>query len=48
MEIGVTQGKELGELLSWLLEKVLDDPSLNEKDILLRLVREKREQEECL
>ena len=48
MEIGVPQGKELGELLSWLLEKVLDDPSLNEKDILLRLVREKREQEECL
>ena len=47
MEVGVPQGKELGQLLSWLLDQVLNEPSLNEKDILLRLVKEKREQEEC-
>lgn len=39
---GMPQGKELGEMLSWLLEKVLEDPSLNTKDTLMRLVEEKR------
>jgi tRNA nucleotidyltransferase (CCA-adding enzyme) len=36
---GVPPGPELGRLLARLLEAVLDDPSLNSRDGLLRLVR---------
>lgn len=39
---GMAQGKELGNMLSWLLEKVLENPSWNTKDTLMRLVEEKR------
>ena len=37
---GMKPGKEIGDMLGKLLELVLEDPSCNEKEILLRRVRE--------
>ena len=37
---GVQQGKQIGEILSNLLELVLEEPEKNEKEILLSYVRE--------
>lgn len=34
---GVKPGKELGEILQWMLEKVIEEPELNEKEKLLEL-----------
>ena len=38
MGIGI-QGKEVGRILNELLEKVIEDPALNEKDQLLEIVK---------
>ena len=40
IELGVTPGKHLGEILEQLLQEVLDNPSLNQKESLLSLVKE--------
>ena len=40
MEAGVKQGKQIGEILSDLLETVLEEPEKNEKEILLTYVKE--------
>ncbi len=37
---GMPPGRQIGETLSALLEKVLDDPSLNTREILLKLYKE--------
>lgn len=37
---GMPPGRQIGKTLSALLERVLDDPSLNTKDILLKLYKE--------
>ena len=37
---GTTPGKQLGEILEQLLQKVLDAPELNEKEILLSLAKQ--------
>ncbi len=37
---GMPPGRQIGETLSALLERVLDDPSLNTKEILLKLFKE--------
>lgn len=37
---GMPPGRQIGETLSALLERVLDDPSLNKKEILLKLYKE--------
>lgn len=37
MEIGYKKGKELGDILNKLLNKVLEDPTLNTKEKLLRI-----------
>ena len=37
---GMPPGRQIGETLSALLEKVLDDPSLNKREILLKLYKE--------
>ena len=37
MEIGIPKGPQLGKILNYLLEKVIDDPSLNDKNTLLKL-----------
>jgi len=39
-ELGLTPGPEIGRLLDALLQAVLDDPALNDRDTLLRLARE--------
>lgn len=37
---GIPPGRQIGERLNVLLERVLDDPSLNERETLLRICRE--------
>lgn len=37
---GMPPGRQIGETLTALLEKVLDDPSLNKREILLKLYKE--------
>ena len=41
MKIGIKPGKEIGFILNSLLEKVLENPELNNKEDLLDLVKEK-------
>ena len=36
--LGIKPGREIKELLSGLLEKVLEEPGLNKKEILLDLI----------
>lgn len=38
--MGMPSGRQIGETLSALLERVLDDPSLNTREILLKLYKE--------
>lgn len=38
-ELGMKPGRELGEVLNYLLEQVTDDPSRNERETLLSLAR---------
>ena len=44
MDMGVPQGKEIGEILSWLLDQVLEQPVLNERETLTRMAEEKRDE----
>ena len=37
---GIPPGRQIGERLNALLERVLDDPSLNEKETLLAISRD--------
>ncbi len=39
-ELGLQPGKQLGAILNYLLEKVLDEPILNKKEDLLKLAQE--------
>lgn len=39
--LGVKPGKRVGEELNYLLEQVVNDPSLNRRDILLTLLKER-------
>ena len=41
MELGMKPGRDMGQMLHYLLDKVLDNPSLNEKDTLIELVKSK-------
>lgn len=41
MEAGFEKGKQLGEILEFLLGEVLEEPSLNEKETLLKLAKNK-------
>lgn len=38
IEIGYKQGEEIGIIIDFLMEKVLEDPSLNKREILIELV----------
>ncbi|HTY13692.1 MAG TPA: CCA tRNA nucleotidyltransferase [Candidatus Omnitrophota bacterium] len=40
--LSIPPGPKVGEALNALLEKVLDDPALNERETLLKLLRERR------
>ncbi len=39
IKLGYVPGPDIGKVLNYLLEKVLDDPSLNNKDKLINLVK---------
>lgn len=39
-ELGIPSSPRVGQVLRWLFERVLDDPSLNERDKLIALMRE--------
>jgi tRNA nucleotidyltransferase (CCA-adding enzyme) len=39
-ELAIKPSRRVGEVLETLLEKVVDDPSLNDRETLLRLIRE--------
>ncbi len=41
MGAGFEKGKQLGKILEFLLKEVLEEPSLNEKEILLKLAKDK-------
>jgi hypothetical protein len=41
-ELGIKPSRRVGEVLEGLLEKVVDDPQLNDRETLLRLIREAR------
>jgi len=38
MELGMKPGRDMGDMLKFLLEIVLDSPELNQKDILVAAV----------
>ena len=40
-EAGMKPGKELGEMLAFLLDRVLEEPEWNEKETLLRMAKER-------
>ena len=40
---GIATGREVGKILSRLLDAVIDDQSLNDKEILLKLAKEKKD-----
>lgn len=40
IELGYKQGKIIGEILEYLLEEVLEKPELNDKESLIRIVKE--------
>ena len=44
MDMGVPQGKEIGQILSWLLDQVLEAPQLNERETLMQMAEEKRDE----
>lgn len=41
IELGFNKGKEIGEILKYLLDKVIDNPDLNNKENLIKLAKEK-------
>ena len=41
IELGYPQGKIIGEILAYLLEEVLENPKLNEKDKLIEMIIDK-------
>ncbi len=41
--LGIAEGTRIGEVLEELLERVMDDPTLNDRETLIRLVREMSE-----
>lgn len=46
MELGAVRGAEVGEALNFLLYKVLEDSSLNDRETLMELYRKHREEAE--
>jgi tRNA nucleotidyltransferase (CCA-adding enzyme) len=41
IELGFDKGKEIGEILNYLLEKVIENPELNNKEQLIKLAKER-------
>ena len=40
IELGVSQGREVGVVLKLIFERVLEDSELNKKEILIKLAKE--------
>lgn len=40
-ELGMAPSKQMGQLLAWALERVIEDPSLNSRDTLVAMIRER-------
>ena len=38
-QLGIKQGKQIGDILKMLLEQVVEDPDRNEREYLLKQVR---------
>jgi tRNA nucleotidyltransferase (CCA-adding enzyme) len=38
--LNIGPGPKVGSVLNWLLEKVLDDPKLNKREDLIKLIKE--------
>jgi hypothetical protein len=43
MQIGIPQGREIGNTLNWLLDMVINGEAENKKDELLNLARKNKE-----
>jgi tRNA nucleotidyltransferase (CCA-adding enzyme) len=41
--LGIAPSKQMGQLLAWALQEVLDDPSRNERETLLAMIRARAE-----
>ena len=41
MEIGIPKGPEIGEVLNYLLMKVISDPAINNRESLLELTKQR-------
>lgn len=41
IELGYKQGKKIGEILDYLLEQVLENPELNNKETLIKIVKQR-------
>ncbi|MBU5425789.1 CCA tRNA nucleotidyltransferase [Tissierella pigra] len=41
IKLGYKEGKKIGEILNYLLEKVLENPELNDKEKLIEIIKEK-------
>lgn len=41
IELGFNKGKEIGEILNYLLDKVIENPELNNKEQLIKLAKER-------
>ena len=41
IELGFNKGKEIGEILNYLLDKVMENSELNNKDQLIKLAKER-------
>ncbi|MDI3481742.1 MAG: hypothetical protein PWQ97_1397 [Tepidanaerobacteraceae bacterium] len=39
-ELGIPPGKKIGDILKYLLEKVIEDPNINNKETLLQIARD--------
>ena len=47
MNMGISPGKQMGEWLSWMLDKVHEEPKLNEKELLMHFVQGEMEKAKC-
>jgi tRNA nucleotidyltransferase (CCA-adding enzyme) len=47
IDAGFHAGRELGELLNWLLDLVMEDPLRNDKETLIKLAKEAKDGDEC-
>ena len=45
LKAGVRPGPPIGEALDYLFQLVLNEPELNEKNVLLQMLEEKRRRE---